>query len=662
MSRFALFVALAICVTEVTAQAVPLTTNRPVRRTLAAGDTARFEIALDSNWLARLTVEQTSVNVRLRALSPRNAPISGTDASPRGTEFLQFEATQKGTHHVQVFAGGNEPGEFVITLVAREVLSTDPRRLTDQLLAPRDRRDAPGAAVAVWRGGRMLYAKAYGMANLAYDIPFTVTTPTNIGSTTKQFTAMSVMLLVEDGKLTLDDDIRKHVPELPDLGQTVKVRHLLNHTSGYRELFNLLILEGRRLDIGDGVENREVITAVQRQPALQNTPGTEFNYNNTGYALLALTVERVSGKPLDVFMAERIFKPLGMTNSYLRMNRHHVIPGQSVGYIPGPDGRWLAIPDLGGSKGAGGIFTSVTDLMKWADNYTRPRVGTAASHAQMMTPPTLSGNNSTTYGFGLTIGKLGALKLVQHGGADLSHRSQFFYFPEIDAGLTVQSNFSGFDGSVVNRIARAFFASEIGTPPRPVAGAFDPASFKPESFDVFAGRYTLDPNPNLVLTFSRSGDTLFTQLTGQGRNRIYPTSDSTFELRTVAASVSFHRDATGKVSHAMLHQGGDVRASRVAGDAEPPWKPTSVELGTYTGRYVSEEVEAFYTVRVVDSTLVLDHRRLPTVRLATRQIDTFVGSGPLDGVTLVFERDRNRKVIGFYLSNGRTRNVRFERQ
>src|SRR5687768_1242576 len=168
MSRFALFVALAICVTEVTAQAVPLTTNRPVRRTLAAGDTARFEIALDSNWLARLTVEQTSVNVRLRALSPRNAPISGTDASPRGTEFLQFEATQKGTHHVQVFAGGNEPGEFVITLVAREVLSTDPRRLTDQLLAPRDRRDAPGAAVAVWRGGRMLYAKAYGMANLAY--------------------------------------------------------------------------------------------------------------------------------------------------------------------------------------------------------------------------------------------------------------------------------------------------------------------------------------------------------------------------------------------------------------------------------------------------------------------------------------------------------------
>jgi hypothetical protein len=251
---------------------------------------------------------------------------------------------------------------------------------------------------------------------------------------------------------------------------------------------------------------------------------------------------------------------------------------------------------------------------------------------------------------------------VQHGGADVSHRSQFFYFPEIDAGLTVQSNFSGFDGSVANRIARAFFASDIGTPPRPVAGQFDPAAFKPESFDVFAGRYAIDPNPSMVLTFSRSGDTLFTQLTGQGKNRIYPTSDSTFELRTVTASVSFHRDATGRVTHAMLNQNGIVRASRLAGDAEPPWKPTSSELGTFTGRYVSEEVETSYTVRVSDSTLVLDHRRMPAVRLATRQRDTFAGSGPLDGVTLVFERDRNRKVIGFYLSNGRTRNVRFERQ
>jgi hypothetical protein len=280
----------------------------------------------------------------------------------------------------------------------------------------------------------------------------------------------------------------------------------------------------------------------------------------------------------------------------------------------------------------------------------------------MMTPPTITGTNSTTCGFGLFMGKLGALKLVQHGGADVSHRSQFLYFPEIDAGLTVQSNFSGFDGSVANRIARAFFASEIGTTSRPVAEAYDAASFKPESFDVFAGRYAMDPNPSMVLTFSRSGDTLFTQLTGQGKNRIYPTSDSSFELRTVAASVTFHRDATGKVTHAMLNQNGIVRAGRLSGDAEPPWKPTASELGTFTGRYVSEEVETFYTVRVVDSTLVLDHRRMPAVRLVTRQRDTFAGSGPLDGVTLVFERDRNRKVIGFYLSNGRTRNVRFERQ
>lgn len=656
--------ALALWATGLAGQATPdpLALNRPIRRAIAAGDTARFAIALDSGWLARLIVEQVNVNVRVRSLSPQGATVRGADASPRGVELLQFEASAPGTHQVQVATASSESGEFVITLVAREALSADPRRLTDQLLAPRDRRDAPGAAVAVWRGGQVLYAKGYGMANLTYDIPFTATTPTNIGSTSKQFTAMAVMLLVEDGKLTLDDDIRKHIPELPDFGQVVTVRNLLNHTSGYRELFNLLLLEGRRLDLGDGVEDREVITAVQRQPALQNAPGSEFNYNNTGFGLLALTVERVSGQPFDTFLADRIFKPLGMTNSTMRTNRHHVIRGQTVGYLPGPDGRWLAVADLGASKGAGGIFTSVTDLQKWADNYTRPRVGTAASHQQMMTPLTLPNGRSTGYGFGLFIDKLGDLKRIQHSGGDISHRSQFYYFPEIDAGLTVQSNFGAFDGSVVDRIARAFFGREIGSGARVVAGAFDPATFRPESFDRFAGRYALDVAPNMVLTFSRAGDTLFTQLTGQGKNRIYPTSDSTFELRTVTASVSFHRDSTGKVTHAMLHQNGDFRAGRLAGDAEPAWKPSVADLGAFAGRFTSDEVEASYTLRVADSTLVVDHRRMATVRLATGPRDSFTGNGPLEGVTMAFERDRNGKVIAFYLSNGRTRNVRFERR
>jgi hypothetical protein len=174
----------------------------------------------------------------------------------------------------------------------------------------------------------------------------------------------------------------------------------------------------------------------------------------------------------------------------------------------------------------------------------------------MMTPPTITGTNSTTYGFGLFMGKLGALKLVQHGGADASHRSQFLYFPEIDAGLTVQSNFSGFDGSVANRIARAFFASEIGTTSRPVAEAYDAASFKPESFDVFAGRYAMDRNPSMVLTFSP-----FRRYAVHPAHRPGQKSHlSHFGLQLRAA----HRSRIGHFSSRRNRQGH-------ARDAQPEW-------------------------------------------------------------------------------------------
>jgi CubicO group peptidase (beta-lactamase class C family) len=220
-----LFVLALFCVTTTLSAQTPLTVGRPVRDTLARADTARYRVDADSGFIIRLTVAQVSANARLRILGPRGTQLRNLNASPRGMEQLQLEITEKGTHQVQVIPVDSAGGEYVITLVAREPLSADPKKLVDQLLAPWDRRDGPGAAVAVWRGGKTLFAKGYGMANLAYDIPFTVTTPTNIGSTSKQFTAFAVMLLVDEGKLSLDDDVRKYIPELPDFGKTVTVRN-----------------------------------------------------------------------------------------------------------------------------------------------------------------------------------------------------------------------------------------------------------------------------------------------------------------------------------------------------------------------------------------------------------------------------------------------------
>lgn len=662
MVRLSLLLAIVLGSAPLAAQPTPLSPGRAVRAVLAPADTARYRVDLGANSLARLVVDQYSIDVRVRVLDAGGQAIQGANFGARGQEHLQFESTEPGTYQVQVIPAGREGGEYAITLVRREPLASDPRRLADQLLAPYDRSDTPGAAVAVWRGGRTLYARAVGMANLAYTIPFTITTPTNIGSTSKQFTAFAVMLLVAEGKVALDDDLRKHLPELPDLGQVITVRHLLTHTSGYREIYNAVILEGRRPDLGDHVDRGELISLLQRQPALQNTPGTEFNYNNTGYGLAALVVERVSGQPFPDFMAERVFRPLGMRRTVVRASPRHLVPGRSEGYVPGGSDGWLVAPDLGAAMGAGGIYSTVGDLQRWVENLARPRVGRAEDIEMMMTPYTLADGKSTGYGFGLMVDTHGALARIHHGGADIAHRSQLVYYPAIDAGITVQSNHAGFDTGLAFRLAAAFFGPEIAPPTTATAAApFDPATFDATRFDDFVGRYALDNAPDFVLTFTRSGDSLFTQATGQPRFPIFPTSDSSFALRVVEASVSFHRNAEGRVTHAILHQGGTQRASRLEGEATPAWKPSTTDLGAFEGRYFSEELEAFYSVGLTDSTLVIEGRRVDPVTLEPGATDTFTANAVGAPITVAFERDRNGQVIAFYLGNGRTRDVRFAR-
>ena len=639
----------------------PLTVGRPVRDTLARGDTARYRVDADTGSIIRLTVDQAPANVRVRVLGPKGNQLRNTNASPRGPERVQLETTEKGTHQVQVIPVDSTAGEYVITLVAQELLSSDPKKLVDQLFAPWDRRDGPGAAVAVWRGGRTLFAKAYGMANLAYDIPFTVTTPTNIGSTSKQFTAFSVMLLVDEGKLSLDDDVRKHIPELPDLGKVVTVRNLLTHTTGYREIYNALSIGARQFGEGDYVSRNEMITLIQRQPSLQNAPGSEFNYNNTAFALAAMIVERVAKQPFAEFVAQRVFTPIGMTHSIVRADRHTTVRGATTGYSRAPNGEWRDLGDLASSMGAGGIYTTLGDLQLWVENYANPRVGKKESIAQMMTPFTLTTGKSTGYGMGLFIDKQGALTRVHHGGADISHRSQLAYYPEINAGVTAQSNDGGFDSGIAFRIASAFFP-EIK--PATVAAApaiFDPARYDARRFDQFAGRYALDASPQFVMTYSRSGDSLTVQATGQPPFALTPTSDTTFALKGVEASVTFHRDAQGRATALTLHQNGNQKATRLTGEPVKAWVPSAIELASYAGRYFSEELETFYDVTVKDGKLMVGNRRTDATNFASGAKETFTGTGDAGNVTIVFERDRNGQVIAFYAGNGRARDIRFAR-
>ena len=646
---------------EMAAQGTELEVGRTLQGTLAAGDTARYTIEAEENDFVLGEVNQISVDVTARVLDPEGTQVGRFGGLGRGVERFGGRTAGAGVHTVELFVAGDDAeagGRYEVTLLRHEPVATDPEELADQIMSRFDGHHSPGGAVRAWRDGRTLFSKTYGMANLAYGLPFEEDTRTNIGSTSKQFTAFAVMLQAERGLLSLEDDIRKHIPELPEFDRTIQVKHLVTHTSGLREFLNLLRMTGRRLDHGDWIGRSELIDIVKRQPALQNEPGAEWNYNNTAFGLAAVIVERTSGQDFHVFMQENVFGPLGMTGTMVRPSTRHIVPNMSEGYTPGPDG-YRQIGDLGGAVGAGAIYSTIGDLQTWAENYSNPRVGTRESIDEMMTSFVLNDGEETGYGYGLSVDEQRGLKRVSHGGADVAHRSMFVYFPEIDAGLTTQSNHAQFNSGVAYELAAAFFgdAMEEEEDAAGASGEFDPEDFDPEAFDEFAGRYALDAAPNFILTFTREDDTFYTQATGQQRLEIVPTSDSTFRLLAVEASVTFLRDPEGDVEGLTLHQNGDNHATRLEDEEAEAWEPTAEDLADFAGRFFSEELETFYTFTVEDGDLVLHQRRLDRAELEPGEEDRFSGGG----LSFAFERDRNGQVIGFYLSNVRTRDVRFGR-
>lgn len=258
----------------------------------------------------------------------------------------------------------------------------------DEWIKPYNNDSTPGGVILVMRDGKILFQKAFGMANLQHNIPFTTTTLTNIGSTSKQFTAFAIALLQKQGLLDVSDDIHKYFPELPDLGSTVTLAHLISHTSGYREVFNTLLMAG--LNISDQISRSEVIPIIQRQTQLQNIPGEVWNYNNTGYILLAMVVEKITGTPFDKWLKENILDVLDMQNTLVRMDSRQVIGNSAQGYGNEEEGNFKEYTDLYVSTGAGGIYTTAGDLAKWIANYLNPTLGDKILVDLMTTPYTLN--------------------------------------------------------------------------------------------------------------------------------------------------------------------------------------------------------------------------------------------------------------------------------
>jgi CubicO group peptidase (beta-lactamase class C family) len=511
----------------------------------------------------------------------------------------------------------------------------------DAIFAEYQRTDSPGCALGVYRDGAIEFARGYGMANLELGVAITPSTVFDIGSTSKQFSVFAVLLLERDGKLDIDDEVRKYVPELPHYGPTITVRHLMQHTSGLRDYLGLFYLAG--VNWKDVTTSQDALDAIVRQKALNFEPGDEYLYSNSGYFLLSEIVKRVSGKTLPEFARERIFEPLGMRHSRYLDDPQDIVPNRSTGYDYTPEGELeIEMSDFE-QTGDGAVYTTIEDLFLWNQNFYAPRVGTSEMLESMQTPGTLQTGKPMTYGLGLAMENFRGLKTVSHGGSWAGYRAELLRFPEQRLAVACLCNLGATNPSdLAEKVAGVYLGSEMTPEETPDPVDFltlsDPElrSHQGTYWNRASGEYLFVTAKDGALRLDGS-PVSFRPITA---TRFVAESSSSVELTFEGANLSFRR-----------------REETETFTRIEPWKPTSSDLEGFRGRYRSEEIAGSIDVDVAGDALLLQHRTIAPDPLKPTRPDSFY----LDGLILTFTRGANRRVEGFSLDMGRVKGIAYSK-
>ncbi|HEX3130192.1 MAG TPA: serine hydrolase [Thermoanaerobaculia bacterium] len=418
----------------------------------------------------------------------------------------------------------------------------------DYVKAQIQERNIPGLSIAVVRDGQVVKAQGYGLANIELNAPATAETIYQSGSLGKQFTATLVMMLVEEGKIRLDESIRTYMPEAPATWQGITIRHLLTHTAGVsNKLYD-------NLDMRQDYTEEELFKRITALP-LDFQPGEKWAYSNCGYMTLGFLIHRVSGKFYGDLLQERIFGPLGMTTARI-ISEADIIPNRAAGYLL-KEGKlrnqeWVS-PSLN-TTADGSLYLTVLDLAKWDAALYTEKLLKKASLDLMWTPVKLNDGKTEPYGFGWFIGNTNGHRVIQHGGAWQGFTSNISRWVDDRLTVIVLTNRLGSAPEQVGRGAAAFYVPELAPRERKAI------KVDPRIVDEYVGDYELVPG--FVLTVSREGDQYWSQATGQPRVELFAESETEFFLRIVDAQLTFVRDAGGKVTHLVLHQGGTDREAK----------------------------------------------------------------------------------------------------
>jgi CubicO group peptidase (beta-lactamase class C family) len=496
----------------------------------------------------------------------------------------------------------------VLSIVA--VRAADPvEAQVDKIFSKWNSPSTPGCAVGAAVDGKPVLTKGYGMADLEHEVKITPESIFEAGSVSKQFTAAAILLLAREGKLSVDDPVRKYIPELPDYGSPLTIRHMLNHTSGLRDWGSVEAIAGWPRT-SRTYTHAHVLEIVSHQKALNFTPGTKWSYSNTGFNLAAMIVSRVAGTPFADFTRQRLFEPLGMTHTSWRDDFTRIVVNRAIAYAD-RDGSFHTLMPFENVYGNGGLLTTVGDLLKWNENFTSPKVGDAAFVAEQQKAGKFSDGRTHGYAFGLMINADKGVRVVEHSGSTAGYSAHLVRYPDQHVSVAVLCNAASARATqYAHDVAWAFLNSRVSP-------AADVAVRELPHEDGVVYR---NINTGVVLTNARGAK--WTQ------------EDDRIRVTDEYGSVEIYE-----------------RAKKAA--------PTPAHLQELVGTYVSDEAETTLVAAVDGGSLVLKRRPDTVITLTPQYADAF--SAPQIGL-VIFRRDGSGKVTSLTVSQDRVWGLRFARQ
>jgi CubicO group peptidase (beta-lactamase class C family) len=506
-----------------------------------------------------------------------------------------------------------------------------------------------------------VFEKGYGLANLEHGAGITPATAFHVASVTKPVTAMSVQLLARAGRLSLDDDVRRHVPGWASR-EPVTIRHLLSHTSGAREAFLLIELASPRE--GGASRHDQLVGLLARQRGGVHPPGRRFAYNNGAYTLLADIVRRASGQSLRAYADQQIFRPLGMTRTSMHDDPGEVVPRLASRYTRRGD-TWRVVEGGDGVVGNAGMVTTAGDMLAWLGNFGRSRAGDAPMLAAMQAPLTLASGEASPYGLGVWVGSHHGRRTISHGGGDPGVSAYVVRYPDDDLSIAVLCNADRIDSA---GLAGSIADLHLGAPTAEASASADASAsaegapavtLSAAQLAAVEGLYREDGTEALLRMFVRDGTLMGSP--GAGADGGWPTrplAPDRFAITGTPVTLLFKAGPGG--AGRTLHVDGGTPSSRSVLERIEPYAPAPASLRTLAGDYRSEELDTTYVVAagVGEAALTFRIPGRSTYPLQAIRPDAF--AGPLVGV-ITFQRDTAGAVDGFTIHNDGAGGIRFER-